>query len=74
MRSILAVPLVSRGEAIGVIALAELRHQRTFTTTEAACVLAVANLLAPAVANAKMFDDLRTSYEALARTQAEIIW
>ncbi len=72
-RSLMAVPLVSRGEAIGTLVLAETRRERKFTKTEVARVVAVANLLAPAVANAKMFDDLRRSYETLARTQAELI-
>jgi signal transduction histidine kinase len=73
LRSVLALPLVSRGEAIGVIALGESRHPRAFTKYEVARAVAVANLIAPAVANAKMFDDLRQSYEALARTQAELV-
>jgi signal transduction histidine kinase len=72
-RSIMAVPLISRGEVIGVLVLAESRHPRAFTETDVARVVAVANLLAPAVANAKMFEDLRKSYETLAATQAELI-
>ena len=72
-RSMMAVPLVSRGEAIGAIVLVETRHTRTFTDTEVARVVAVANLVAPAVANAKMFEDLRRSYEDLATAQAELV-
>ena len=72
-RSLMAVPLVSRGEAIGAIVLVETRHSRKFTETEVARVVAVANLVAAAAANAKMFDDLRRSYETLARTQAELV-
>jgi signal transduction histidine kinase len=73
MRSILAVPLISGGSAIGVLALAETRHERKFTAHEVARAVAVANLVAPAVTNAKMFDDLRRSYEALAHTQAALV-
>ncbi|HSO33891.1 MAG TPA: GAF domain-containing protein [Labilithrix sp.] len=72
-RALLAVPLVSRGEAIGAIILVEGRRPRAFTTTEVARVVAVANLVAPAAANAKMFEDLRRSYEALAQTQADLV-
>ncbi len=72
-RSLLAAPLVTRGEAIGAIVLVETRHMRKFTTTEVARVVAVANLVSPAIANAKMYDDLRQSYDALAHAQAELV-
>jgi signal transduction histidine kinase len=72
-RSILAIPLVSRGDPIGVIALVESRHERKFTQFEMDRAVAIANLVSPAIANAKMFEDLRRSYEALARTQAELV-
>jgi signal transduction histidine kinase len=72
-RSLMVVPLISRGGSIGAIVLSETRRLRKFTETEVARVVAVANLLAPAVTNAKMFDDLRRSYETLAHTQAELI-
>ena len=72
-RSILAIPLVSRGDPIGAIALVESRHERKFTQFEMDRAVAIANLVSPAIANAKMFEDLRRSYEALARTQAELV-
>jgi signal transduction histidine kinase len=73
MRSLMVVPLVARGSAIGVIVLIETRHKRRFTDAELARVVAVANVLAPAVTNAKMFEDLRRSYEALAKAQADLV-
>ena len=69
----MAVPLVSRGEAIGAIVVVETQQPRKFTKAEMARVVAVANLVAPAVANAKMFEDLRRSYEALEHAQAELV-
>jgi signal transduction histidine kinase len=72
-RSILALPILSRGEAIGALALVETRRMRRFTDSEVARAAAVANLLAPAISNARMFEDLRRSYAALARAQAEAV-
>lgn len=72
-RSLLAIPLVSRGDPIGAIALVESRRERKFTQLEVERAVAVANLVSPAIANAKMLEDLRRSYEVLARTQAELV-
>lgn len=73
MRSIMAVPLIARGEPIGVIALVETREIRHFSPAEIARATTVANLIAPVILNAKIFDDLRRSHEALARAQAELV-
>jgi signal transduction histidine kinase len=73
MRSVLVVPLVANGQSIGTILLAETRRHRRFTNEEVARAVAVANLAAPAIVNAKMFTDLRRSYEALSRAQAELV-
>lgn len=72
-RSMLAIPLVSRGDPIGAIALVESRRERKFTQFEVERAVAVANLVSPAIANAKMLEDLRRSYEVLAHTQAELV-
>ena len=72
-RALAVVPLVTRGAAIGVIVVVETRHRRRFSDAEVARIVAVANVVAPAVTNAKMFEDLRRSYEALARAQAELV-
>ena len=73
IRSLFAVPLIANGLPIGAIVLAETRKKRKFTEEEIARATAVANLISPAIANAKMFDDLRKSYEALSRAQAELV-
>jgi signal transduction histidine kinase len=72
-RAILGVPLISNDEPVGVILMVERRQGRRFTKEEVARATAVANLVSPAIANAKMFDDLRRSYEALARAQADVV-
>lgn len=72
-RSLAIVPLVARGDTIGVIVLVATGQKRRFTESEVARVVAVANVLAPAVTNAKMFEDLRRSYEALAKAQADLV-
>lgn len=72
-RSLAFVPLVAGGRTIGVIALVETRRKRRFSDSEVARVVAVSNVLAPAVTNARMFEDLRRSYEALAKAQADLV-
>jgi signal transduction histidine kinase len=72
-RALLCVPLIYKGEPIGVIALVETRYPKRFNKAEIERTTAVANLVSPAIANAKMYDDLRRSYEALGRAQAELV-
>lgn len=72
-RSLGIVPLLTHGETIGVIVLVETRRKRRFTDGEIARAVAVSNVVAPAVTNARMFEDLRRSYEALAKAQAELV-
>ena len=73
VKSAVAVPLISRGESIGALILSTTVEPRHFSSGEVGRVVAVANLLAPAITNAKMFDDLRKSYDALALAQAELV-
>ncbi len=72
-RSLLAVPLIARGEPIGSLVLAETRDSRHFSQEEVDRAVAVANLVAPTITNAQMFEDLRRSYDALGRAQAELV-
>jgi signal transduction histidine kinase len=73
VRSLVAIPLVANGESIGAIVLVETRHERRFAESEVARARAVANVVAPAVTNAKMFEDLRRSYQEVAETQAALV-
>jgi PAS domain S-box-containing protein len=66
----LVLPLLARGEALGVLAVCK---PRPYEAAEANQALAVAGALALALLSAKLFEDLRRSYAELARTQAELI-
>jgi len=72
-KSVFVVPLIAHGQPIGTILLAETRKQRRFTEEEIARATAVANLVSPAIENAKMFADLRRSYDALSQAQADLV-
>ncbi len=71
--ALMAVPLVSEGEPLGAVVLGETRAGRTFHPDEVGWAVAVSNQLATAIAHAKTFDDLRKSYDKLARAQAELV-
>jgi two-component system sensor histidine kinase HydH len=66
----LVLPLLARGEALGVLVICE---PRPYTAAEADQALAVAGALALALLSARLYEDLHTSYNELARTQAELI-
>jgi signal transduction histidine kinase len=71
-RTRLAVPLIARDEVLGVALLLD-DHARSFTRVEMDRALAVAGQLALALLSARLYEALRTSYAALARTQKELI-
>ena len=68
----LAVPLLARDEVLGVALILD-RQARSFTRTEMDRALAVAGQLALALLSARLYDNLRSSYAELARTQKELI-
>ncbi len=72
-RAYLAVPLTVRGRAIGSAVMVEARGPRHFTQPEAERASAIANQLAVAVENARLYADLRRSYADLARAQAQLV-
>jgi signal transduction histidine kinase len=53
--------------------LAETRHRRRFRDDEVARATAIANLVSPAIVNARIHADLRRSYEALRQAQADVV-
>lgn len=71
--SILEIPLVTNGKQVGVMALCDKRRERRFSDAEIGTAVAICNQLACAIANARLFEDLRRSYEKLARTQEQLI-
>ena len=69
----LAVPLLVRDRTIGTAAVVETGGPRAFTPSEVERVVAVANQLAVAAENARLYEDLRRSYAELARAQRQLI-
>jgi signal transduction histidine kinase len=73
VRAALSLPLVVRDRAIGAIVIVETRGPRLFTPPEVERAAAVANQLAVAADNARLYDDLRRSYSDLARAQQQLV-
>ncbi|AKU89676.1 GAF domain-containing sensor histidine kinase [Vulgatibacter incomptus] len=72
-KSLLAVPLVVRNSAIGCIIVDDVRNPRAWGAAEIERVTLIAHQIAVAIANARLYDDLRTSYAELRRTQEELV-
>ncbi|HEY3445322.1 MAG TPA: GAF domain-containing protein [Myxococcales bacterium] len=72
VRSLLALPLTVREQAIGAVVLTDDRP-REWTDAQAERARAVAGQIAVAVANARLYEDLKASYEKLATAQAELV-
>jgi len=66
-RSVLAVPLTLRGEAIGVLGLYEMERERSWSADEVALVETISAQVAMAIENARLFEQTR---QALAETEA----
>jgi PAS domain S-box-containing protein len=73
VHSLLALPLMLRDEAIGSVTVGDTRRRRSWTDAEVERATVIARQLAVAVANARLFEDLKRSYDDLARTQAELV-
>jgi len=72
MRSLLLVPLVARGEMIGILLLVSLGQQRAFSDEEMEICQTVAGQAAAAVANARLLQDIQQQRRALARKTQEL--
>jgi signal transduction histidine kinase len=72
-RAYLAVPLIVRDRTIGAIVIIDPRGPRRFTPAEMERATAVANQLAVAADNARLYEDLRRSYSELARAQQALV-
>ncbi|HVP66985.1 MAG TPA: GAF domain-containing protein [Anaeromyxobacteraceae bacterium] len=73
IRSALAAPLIRGRDVLGAVVVFEKRRRRIFTPAEVGRVVTIANPLAVAVENARLFEDLRKSYADLARTQKLLV-
>ncbi len=72
-RGYLALPLVVRDRTIGSLLIIETRHARLFTPAEVERAAGIANQLAVAADNARLYEDLRRSYAELERAQQRLI-
>jgi signal transduction histidine kinase len=72
-RAYLLLPLLVRERFIGSAVIVDDRHPRRFTPAEVERATAVANQLAVAVENARLYEDLRLSYEQLAKAQQQLV-
>jgi len=72
-RAYLVVPLLVRDHFVGSAVIVETRGPRRFGPAEVDRATAVANQLAVAVENARLYEDLRRSYEKLAQAQRQLI-
>ncbi len=69
----LGLPLVVRDRAIGSLLIVETRGPRLFTPAEVERAAGIANQLAVAADNARLYEDLRRSYADLERAQRRLI-
>ncbi|HEV8143420.1 MAG TPA: GAF domain-containing protein [Methylomirabilota bacterium] len=68
----LAVPIVSRDEIHGVLYVNN-RSRRPFTDRDEAILRRLADYAAAAIANANLYQGLRTAHEQLARSQSQLV-
>ena len=73
VRACLALPLLVRDRAIGATVILDGRGPRRFTPAEVERAAAIANQLAVAVENARLYHDLRRSYAELHQAQQQLI-
>ena len=69
----LGLPLVVRDRTIGAALIVDPQGPRRFTQAEVDRAAAIANQLAVAAENARLYEDLRQSYAELGRAQAQLI-
>ncbi|HLY26194.1 MAG TPA: ATP-binding protein, partial [Aggregatilineales bacterium] len=68
----LLVPLLVRGEAIGLIRLLDVGHERTFDLSESSLVQGIANVVANAMENAQLYLSLERRANALQAAYDEL--
>ncbi len=73
LRGLLSLPLFFGDEPVGAAVIGDDRRARIFTDGEIERAMVMCSQLAIAIANARLFDDLKSSYDALARAQGELV-
>jgi putative nucleotidyltransferase with HDIG domain len=72
-RNIIAVPLVARGETIGVVEVLNRLGGGTFTPEDMALLQALAHQSAVAIQNAQLFQDVQDSFLATVKALAQAV-
>ncbi len=72
-RGYLGLPLLVHERTIGAVIIMEPRRPRRFSPAEVERAAAIANQLAVAVENARLYEDLRKSYAELERAQHRLV-
>ncbi len=72
-RNIIAVPLVARGETIGVVEVLNRLGGGTFTQDDMALLQALAHQSAVAIQNAQLFQDVQDSFLATVKALAQAV-
>ncbi len=72
-RSLLALPFLLRGEPMGAAVIGDGDTERQWTEAEIERATIVSGQVAVAVANARLFEDLKKSYDQLGQAQAESV-
>ncbi|MBU8896295.1 histidine kinase [Corallococcus sp. H22C18031201] len=72
-KALLALPLTSREELIGVVMLDDVRRSRAFGPELIELAEATCGQLALSIANARLYESLWASYAELAATRAEMV-
>ena len=72
-KSLLALPLLAHNEPIGAVIIGDTRRIRVWTASEIERAELISVQVANAVANARLFEEVKHSYERLAHAQAELL-
>ncbi|MBX5481394.1 MAG: GAF domain-containing protein [Myxococcaceae bacterium] len=72
-RSLVAIPLMLRDVPIGAVAIGDRRRRREFTDDEVERATLISRQVAVAIENARLFEDLKRSYQELSRAQQELV-
>ncbi len=73
IKAMLALPMLSRDELMGVVVVDDERGARSFPATLVELAEATVGQLALSVANARLYASVKESYAALAETRAEML-
>ncbi len=73
MKSLLALPLMLRGQPLGAAVIGDSVREREWTEAEVENATIVCGQIAVAVANAQLFEDLKKSYDRLTDAQIELV-